>query len=1065
MSAGKISSSRLSAALLTDGGRNNMPGSDRQILGKKDNELSFPQAMLISASAGSGKTYTLAHRCVQFFLSDRVPGNSFPSLLAVTFTNNAAKEMKARVVETLKALALKDERALADVSELLCADPGAVPGMAASVLEKLIDNYSDFHIQTIDSFLTRIVKASCAELGLAPDVGVVMSDSSFIDGAVRKFLSGNDTGVLKAGINGFLEVVNSGGGTGSYIWNPFDAVRDVFGSFYKEQSRTGQDFGEIREDVKGKEKSAEKAVLDYCSSLTEGYTNKATSFFNPAPLKCLRAGDLAGAAEKVGGENVFFSAREYKKNPELKEHAAYLLHELGVWAEMKALGFYLPYVNFYSLFYSGIRKKSSSSPDSIYLGDVPGMLSEYIKSNTIPDIYLSLGERINHFLIDEFQDTSRLQWNVFRLLIEEALSKRGSLFLVGDVKQAIYMFRNADYKIMSSMLNSPDDAGGLLSTASLENKLECQDLPNNYRCDEEILRYSESIFKEKLPAFRELFPDDPTKLTKSRQSAVNPGGYVRTKILTLQKGEEDEVMDAAYGEIAAAVKDIAGRYSYKDIAVLVPKKKYIEPIINCLNGHKIKATSFSSLIIFRRKVGAELMSLLKFLAVPSDNLSLAAFLKGSVFASVSKMKRTQTDDFLFEFASSGKEKLLYVFMKEHPDTAPLWNSFFEDIFRKTGYLQLYELVSLIFRTFRVFENFPSEHSCLVRFLQAVADSSSNEKNSLETFIEWAEDIDEDSEAVFSVPLPKFTDAVRIMTYYKAKGLGFDAVINFIPSGKDPNKNIFFSSEDGGEKTYRISKKNCLLSGKLKSIYDGYKRDENIQKLNSLYVILTRAKHEMHNIVVRGASPAQTIPWLFDEYESGSGPARRAEAKQIYPESCVTVPSGKDLRIVEPKKPAFGGFKERAEGELVHGVLAAYVYSEDPDSEIDTLLKKFARDYRFDLDFAAVKKRLTDILKNKTVSGYFKPLPGRTMSAEEEICMPNGGVIRPDRIVVDREAVTVIDFKNGKEHGDQYRAQLRGYMRALSGIYGRSVRGMLVYLDGGSLEELRGEIRQDNLFDL
>jgi ATP-dependent helicase/nuclease subunit A len=152
---------------------------------KKDTELEFPHALLISASAGSGKTYTLTQRYIQLLLSGNIPFNKIENILAVTFTNNAAKEMKTRILGWLKELALdKDCEKMDETLKLISLNRDAIHEKAKNLVELVIDNYSDFHIQTIDSFLTRSMTCSVAELGLPLNPEITMTYDALIDSAL-----------------------------------------------------------------------------------------------------------------------------------------------------------------------------------------------------------------------------------------------------------------------------------------------------------------------------------------------------------------------------------------------------------------------------------------------------------------------------------------------------------------------------------------------------------------------------------------------------------------------------------------------------------------------------------------------------------------------------------------------------------------------------------------------------------------------------------------------------------------------------------------------------------------
>jgi ATP-dependent helicase/nuclease subunit A len=153
-----------------------------------DSELSFPSATIVNASAGSGKTYNLTFRLIQFLLSPVIPRNGLKNILAVTFTNNAVREMRDRVMKTVKQIALRDPRAVAEVSALLSMPEELVIARAAHMVDLLLAQYSDFQVRTIDSFLTMIFRECALEFGFQPEAQIALGDYRLVDTAFDLFL-------------------------------------------------------------------------------------------------------------------------------------------------------------------------------------------------------------------------------------------------------------------------------------------------------------------------------------------------------------------------------------------------------------------------------------------------------------------------------------------------------------------------------------------------------------------------------------------------------------------------------------------------------------------------------------------------------------------------------------------------------------------------------------------------------------------------------------------------------------------------------------------------------------
>ena len=153
----------------------------------KDSALHFPHVAILDASAGSGKTTALTQRLAQFLLSNQIPHNQLRSILAITFTNLAATEMKQRVLQLLKGAARGDKEVLDDLRPLLALKDDELKRRAERVLQDILENYSDFQVMTIDSFLSRVFKASALEFGFPPDFDVVLASDPLIDEAFETF--------------------------------------------------------------------------------------------------------------------------------------------------------------------------------------------------------------------------------------------------------------------------------------------------------------------------------------------------------------------------------------------------------------------------------------------------------------------------------------------------------------------------------------------------------------------------------------------------------------------------------------------------------------------------------------------------------------------------------------------------------------------------------------------------------------------------------------------------------------------------------------------------------------
>ncbi len=1022
-----------------------------------DKSLRFPHALLISASAGSGKTYTLAQRYVQFLLSDKVPGNDLSNILAVTFTNNAAKEMKARILAWLKELALNpNSPKMAETMQLVSLSREEIHKKAGELVERVIANYSDFHIQTIDSFLARVMAASVDELKLPLKAEITMAYDVLIDLALYSMFSRIGKADLPASeVDKFLAVLPK---TGSYPWNPAQRVKENFNSFLNQEGKTEGAITAAAGDYETQIKARFKDVTKHAEALIKRFGPDNVKASAAAALAAGNITDFLAAYSFTYG--IFNGTRKKNFPAGWERDIAHLSDLVITLTELNAQAYYHPYVGIYDRFKAELERVKRGKTDVIHINDIAKKLSAYISTSNVPEIYLKLGERISHFLIDEFQDTNRLQWDVIRPLVEEGLSKEGSLFVVGDIKQAIYMFRNADYKIMRDFLDKaegkkPEAAN--LNLAPLGGELKYVNLPVNYRSDGQVLSYVDQLFKEKLKG-SPLIGEDITELTTYDQR-VQPArveqGYVRTTVLESAAPDDEPRRREWLLDVIAAAR---GRYPLGEIAILVAKNRRIEPVVEWLTEAGIPVASLSSLDIRKRRVVAELVSYLRFLETPSDDLSFADFITGDVFTRLTGLGRGELRDFIFSARRQDKDALLYAAFRNHPKYKQYWERHLDEPFRKVGYLPLYELVSLVYTRFSLFANFPDEAAFLSRLLEAVSALEAEGVTSPRSFIEYASGEDEDKAAVFSIALPDYIDAVRVMTFHKSKGLGFSVVINLMYEEKGQPDPMYFEERGGEIHVYHITKEAAAQSARLRPVYQGRRTDESVQDLNVLYVISTRARHELYNLVVRKLRKTEAkepkLLDIFADYQAGKPPSKKPAARKPSAPVEIAAPAGRPEARFEALKPTYATFREVAEGELVHAILARFAaLPADLDGAVSAAYDELSPRFPFRFDKAKVTGGLLSFLTSPQAAPLFAPAPGREVLVEAEFIDKSGSLFRMDRVLVDPDAVTVIDFKTGQENTEKYTAQMKNYLSIIAEVYGKPTKGLLAYADLGKIVEV------------
>ncbi len=1071
------------------------------------------EIILISASAGSGKTHALTSRYVRLLLQGAAP----ESILAVTFTNNAAKEMRERILAWLKKAA--SAQVCQETSQLM-KETGlgmdALKAKSQAILENLLSNYYNLHVQTIDSFLNRIAMSSAGELGMPLNPEITTSHTRLVDVALYSIFSKEGAGALsRKEVDAFLDSLPPGD---SYPWDPVEKMREIYSNFLAFE---GKSDGEIKPPASTDEEfeAAKKRMLEKAAGFIKlvdeknlAYTMKSgkkekrlyADAIKSGVREAIASGDPFFIAEKFSKDYGFFSGTNVKGPgipEELLQPMLVLKDDTRAFIKLNAYHRLAGFVRIYPKFKAELERIKSGKEDIAHIDDIAKKISEYLRrggGGSVPEVYIRLGERIEHFLIDEFQDTDPLQWRALLPLLQEALSRGGSLFVVGDIKQAIYMFRYADYKIMRAFMEAlkngpsggedPLELNAVVALTEKENRI-IEKLDVNYRSGGVIVGHAEDLFKNRLPEYRDgaiLSPEhDPSGLTSYSQLAVKgreETGLYRElvfdrKAIAEAKAaaqEEDEagedIGDITDPEVSAKmvelIKEAHKRYRYDQIAVLSKENSNIIKVVSWLNAADIPVASFSSLDIRERPVVAELISLFKFLEFPADDIAFLNFACGEIFLKASGLPASD----ILAAAACHKDKwrgngppLYTTFRDRHPGE---W-AILEPLFAKVGYLPVYELASMTFSAFKVLERFPRETCFLVKFLEVLSTLQAKGAADARSFIEFAADGGEDASGAFTIELPEYIDAVRVMTFHKAKGLGFPVVINLLTEkrrgGSPSDGTIYYEKEANGGAVRIVYIKQSYTDwdeGLLK-LSEERKAEEAVQDLNELYVVNTRAKAELTNLVVRAkAEQSKTsnakYHYIFEDGQGSGQPDEEAKAGV----SGHTASSIIQPIFPEPKAASAGhtleSYRAAQRGLLYHDILMRIDWvSADMEGRLGAAFDACAWKYSPSLrgEKSAVVKKLASLLAKPEVAVFFAKSAGLALKRETEfISAPEGGRLRRlDRLLVSKDKAVIVDFKTGAEYPG-YRETLKKYAAIVEEAGGVKAECWLIYVDEEKAEK-------------
>jgi ATP-dependent helicase/nuclease subunit A len=963
--------------------------------------------------------------------------------------------MKERILLWLKAVCFEDPEKMSELSEILNLDRERLPQKAEGMISEILENYADFQVRTIDSFMATVFKASAIDFGYNPEFDILMNNDVIMDYSFNLFLrdvrEGSDGAIL------FDEVISmlneNKRKDASFLWDPSYALLEEIKKIYRKLAATGnkprlenyaaetvvikEKLGETLEDIEvllvqsGLELSGKSTYKGILSLVREG-----------------RFRDLIGKGLKT------LPVNKVKKRDSKAEE--YYDRIAGKWLEVGDLisqyaTFHVrtclaPYLKVYGQF-SQVVEAVKRRQGKVFIEDINRNLAEYLNSEIVPDVYFRIGETIFHFLIDEFQDTSPIQWRDLFPLLENSLSQNGSAFVVGDTKQAIYGFRAADYTIMKTF----ETRNPFPSAAHSVKELEV-----NYRSLQRILEFNDKVFKDivaKSAAYREAgersgLTDYVQKVREGRESR----GYAEVTIF-----ERDDERPPEREKMQEIVKELHERgYCYGDIAVLTQKNEDAVRATTWLNEEGVPFISYSSLDIRRRKITGEIVALLTFLSSPTDDLSFATFVLGDIFSGTTAARSSGEGPAGFRdffFMHRNDPPLYKAFQQDFKD---LWETYFEGLFRASGYLPLYDLVTAIFNVFRVFELMQEEEATLVKILEVIKDFEGAGYNSLRDFLGFAGD-GESGGPEWTMDVPKNMDAVHVMTVHKAKGLGFPVVLILLYEERNKGFDYILAEDEDGVCLLKITKEVLNCAPDFERLYCEEMIKDQVNRLNSLYVGFTRPKEELYVIGVKGKSEGYPFDLLpVRDFPPAARPERRpvekTEAVQTF-----SVLHSHTLTEYRVSAGEIISLEERQRGEFIHRVLFFVEYAGDGyGEEILSVIRKVKNESGAEYPEEEIKETLLGLLELEGLKEYFRPEAGREIRREQEFSDAEGRLFRMDRVVLDRDKITVIDYKTGREKDaeEKYQAQMKTYMKILKAVYSeKAVEGLIAYVDRKEVRRL------------
>lgn len=838
--------------------------------------LTHATLSVYEASAGAGKTHALVKEYLAFALASE-DSYTFKNLLAITFTNKAAGEIRARILESLRELS---EPTMAPyhpffkdfLKEFDCS-PIQLTLKAAAVLKSLLHTFSDFSVGTIDKFTHKIVRSFAEDLSLARNFELEMDSHFLLQEAIDRLLSrmSPDCPITIFLVEFSFESLQQG-----IIWDPSVTLLENALLLLKEQSilplqklkrHELTDFIRLKKHLTYKAEFFEKSLTRQAKNALGFLKEKNIllhSFYHsdwPNALKKLIEGRYVTSPFGKRLKESMLLERLYSKSCKdlsqkqlldkyaqeiFKDYASLLnFYEKG-FSEYLSARIFLKNISALALLYEIDKELSvlKKEKNLVLIEELNLHIDQWIKRESIPYMYERLGERYTHYFIDEFQDTSSMQWKNFKPLIENALSENGTAMVVGDVKQSIYRWRGAN----------PEQFLFLCQEHQEPYRKKVYSLKKNFRSLKNIIHFNNELYSGAAELLSETLYQEIYRQS-IQESGEKDGGYVELNFIS--PADNNAYYATTCDEIQGRIEDLLLQgYEYRDICLLVRKKKQCTFLAESLMACQWPVFSSESLLLKNAWTVKVILGYLQVLSRPEDS---SLRIDWSLLLLRYGLLKPQGDSHLF---------LQIVTILS-----------FEDFFKELnkaglcfqGHLgygySLYELCEEVIRIARL--DVSEGAAPLHFFLDVVYRAMGRGLFTLSEFLEWWNQRKDKERVIF----PESLNAISIMTIHQAKGLQFPVVLLPFADWKaleekkgglwlevDPNEyegfGILYANTNPSMKSFK---------GTLKQAYETYLSQVQLDHLNLLYVATTRAVEQLFIFSRQSNSQSPSVAFYLEHY--------------------------------------------------------------------------------------------------------------------------------------------------------------------------------------------------------
>lgn len=1010
--------------------------------------------MVYRAAAGSGKTFTLVREYLRLALGAREV-NGFRRILAITFTNKAAGEMKSRVLKALAAMAGKsDDRRFdgmaAQLREALGLDEVALQNRADQVLSAMLHQYQQLSIGTIDSFVARLARQFARELLLDQQFDILLDQDLLLNETVDRLLAklGSDgqlTALLSALAREQMQEDKS--------WQVSRELKNFARQLLRDEMRLL--LPRLRASEKNDFLEERKQLLGRIKALQSSYAQPAQQLLHALAAAGIGKKDLANGGSGTfsvwqswskglavaGGANLNKAIENEKwssgaaspaakawlaaeagrlsaQSRQMQEMAKQLAPELTLLEAIVTKQYAMATLGRLQHEMEQWMEENATVPlSSLYF-----RLADLLADTATPFIYERLGNQYRHFLIDEFQDTSVLQWNNLLPLVENGLAGGNDSLLVGDAKQSIYRWRSGEAE---QFVQLPHRIDGSEGSFLLEEAFEARQLNTNFRSYRTVIDFNNRYFRwwadkghERLQRFYEGL----------EQLGGKPGGLVQVELLdTSAASNKEERLQTRLERITHLLRELAAAgVPWGEIAILVRANDLGTSIAQHLLSEGIPVISGESLVLCNQNHIRLVMGVLHYLTYPNDGVNEQLCLQCLIQAGKGQ-------------ALLGESLVDYI----ERTTGKAWP-------KNWAQLPIAEVPEQVLHFFGMLD---TSDPYLLRLLDLLAEKKTRYPQT-ERLLEWWYDKGQEA----ALPMPEIGNAVRIMTYHKSKGLEFGVVII---ADADRSKNGLGQPESWIDTPLLASGLALVSTSKLKEAPAPYKalaeREEEmteIDYLNNLYVAFTRAVGALYILGTqkKPGSESYDFSHTFGRFLTSIGEENAAIWRQgelpafekAAPDDRLQLHTHRwhDWRERMALQHRFTSADANSDalalGEAAHRILADLPHAAALESVVQAhLAQGMVSSEQLDGLLPALRKLLAD----EKLKRYFEP--GLQLQSEVSILAADGSLHRPDRLVYLPEEVVVLEFKTGAPL-PKHAQQLDTYVGLLTEM-GLKARGELVYL--------------------